>query len=765
MSMLARLIRRLGERAAGRRRTTVVEVRDLIERGDLDGAAATIDGLAFDGSDAEAVRLSLKAEVAFRRFDDKDAERLFREALVLEPGFAEAHYGLSLVMLARGEVEPALRHAQFAHNKANLEPRFSAQLGCCHLELRTFAQAASALSRATRLDPNDKSSWNNLGIARRALGDPAGARKAFQRALEIDAAFPAAQRNLHAIEADIMERGTPDPEGAVAQAEAADAGADDGELAAVRELALDGRLDAAIDACEQLCAQRADDRLCAVELYRLYRDRGDVQSGLDALESFLARHPDDLDMVGELGKALEREGEHRRAKPLLDRALKERPDDISLLLSMADVRIEQGRFADAGELIDRAFVLEPTLHMKGRLAGAMLLRCRYAEALALVDEMLADEPLVANSTLRIRVDALTHLGRYDEALPLLDKEIERRPFEPGLRFPRAEVHLLNERFGAGWDDYAYRNLSSTKHLRMVAFPQWQGEPLAGKSILILAEQGLGDQVMFASCLPDLLALGPARVVVEAVDRVAPTLARSFPTCEVVATKQDAGLEWVRDLGPMDFFTPIGDLPRHFRREPADFPCHPGYMSADPQRVEHWRRALGALGPHPKIGVSWRGGTEQTRTVVRTMSASQLAGLAARVDAHWICLQYGDVTEGLEHAQQAGMSLHYWKEAITDLDEFAALISALDLVVTVCNTTVHYAGAVGKEVWVMSPRVPEWRYGLRFASMPWYPTSRMYRQPEDGDWDGVLTAVGRDLLTKFGGSSPDLRRDARVGNQT
>lgn len=744
-----RLVRRLGDRAAGRRRTTIVEVRDLIESGDLVRAEQAIGQLGDDGDDrTRAARLSLRAELAFRRFDDKEAEGLFREALALEPGLADAHYGLSLVMLARGEPEPALRHAQFAQNKANLEPRFSAQLGRCHLELRTFGQAAAALARATRLDPNDKSSWNNLGIARRAQGDLLAARKAFQRALELDPLFASAAGNLAALESEIASANVGAEAGSPADEQDVGAAVDDG-LTAVRALAGAGQLDAAIDACESLCAERSDDRACAVELYRLYRDRGDVQSGLDVLESFKARHPDDLDIVAELGKALEREGEHKRAKPLLDRALEARPDDVSLLLSMADVRVEQGRFADAGELIERAYVLESSLHMKGRLAAAMLLRCRYAEALALVDEMLAEEPRVASSTLGIRVESLTHLGRYDEALPLLDDEIERRPFEPGLRFPRAEIHLLNERFGAGWDDYAFRNLSSTKHLRMVAFPQWKGEPLERKRILVLAEQGLGDQVMFASCLPDLLALRPERVVVEAVNRVAPTLARSFPTCEVISTKQDAGLEWVRDLGPMDYFIPIGDLPRQFRRAAADFPNHCGYLVPDLRRVDHWRGVLATLGPRPKIGVSWRGGTEKTRTVLRTMTASQVACLASVVDADWVCLQYGDVQEDLTLARESGMSLHYWKEGIEDLDEFAALIATLDLVVTVCNTTVHYAGAVGKQVWVMAPRIPEWRYGLRFGSMPWYPVSRMYRQPTDGDWAGVLRTVQQALATKFG----------------
>ena len=124
--------------------------------------------------------------------------------------------------------------------------------------------------------------------------------------------------------------------------------------------------------------------------------------------------------------------------------------------------------------------------------------------------------------------------------------------------------MLNERFAEGWDDYAFRNLSCTKHLRMMPFPQWKGESLEGKTLLVIAEQGLGDQVMFASCLPDLVPLNPGRTIVEVIDRVAPTIARSFPMCEVVATKQDNEFEWVPALGHVDYFVPMGDLPQRFR---------------------------------------------------------------------------------------------------------------------------------------------------------------------------------------------------------
>jgi hypothetical protein len=127
-----------------------------------------------------------------------------------------------------------------------------------------------------------------------------------------------------------------------------------------------------------------------------------------------------------------------------------------------------------------------------------------------------------------------------------------------------------------------------------------------------------------------------------------------------------------------------------------------------------------------------------------MDILEFLQLQQRTDATWVCLQYGDVDEPLSSAREAGRSVAYWKEGVEDLDEFAALVSELDLVVTVCNTTVHYAGALGKPVWVLTPRIPEWRYGLSFRSMPWYPSSVIFRQSEAGRWETVLREVGREL---------------------
>jgi tetratricopeptide (TPR) repeat protein len=747
MSVLSQLLGHLKRRVSGRRNHTALEVRELIQKGDFTAAAAAAEALFPDTPDLDLVRHCLRGEIAFRQHHDEAAEAHFRQALSQAPGWPGAHYGLSLVKLARRELDEALRHALFASTHGR-DAHLAAQLGLCQLLALNHGAAAEALERATRLDATDGSSWNNLGIARRANGDATGAREAFRRALEIDPHFDRARYNLAQVETEVGAAQAPAPDAAWSTADAATAAPRDDALTPIRRLAEQGEGAQALEAAERFCMNHPDDGAAAVLLADLHTERGDAQSGLDVLRIFLARHPTHFEVRRAFALTMVRERIYKPAFALLTTLLQERPDDEALLIGMATIQTDRSEIAAAGELFERIYALNPTLDNKGRLASSCAARCEYERVLTLTDEMVAEDPDCEGKVLGMRVDALTNLGLHDEALPLLDAAIAINPRDAARRFLRSSIHLLNGRFGEGWDDYAMRLIGMAGHLRTLALPEWKGEPLEGKRIVVLSEQGLGDLVMFASCLPDLLGLKPARVVVEAVDRLAPTLARSFPQCEVVASKQDAAMAWLRDVGELDCYVAIADLPRRFRRKAADFPSRAGYLVADPQRVDHWRQVLSGLGRRPIIGVSWRGGTQTTRSVLRTMKVTDLLSVFGAIDANWVCLQYGDVHADVQEARSVGVDLHHWPEAIEDLDEFAALISALSLVITVCNTTVHYAGALAKPVWVMAPRIPEWRYGLHFRALPWYPTSVMYRQTSDRDWGDVLGTIRRDLVTHF-----------------
>lgn len=743
MGMIGRLVNVIKVGVGGKRTWTPQEVRELIGRDQLQDARQAVDRLSGSLFDRDAEMACLRGEIAFQERDDEAADRAFRQALAAVPALPSAHYGLSLLLASRGDFDPAAQHAQFALGAQPQEPRFLAQLGYCHLALGNVQIAEQPLRKATHLNPEDAYAWNNLGIVLRSKGQLAEARDCFHRALTLRPDFSAAQEHLAQLDAELNAMEVRHPPATIQHPHrtAGASKATSGLLASTLRLEAEASLETAIDECERIALQYPLDSAPVIELQRLYDRLGDPQSGIDALEAFIANQPDAIEAVAALGLAYAKVRQHAKAELHLVRALEADPERVELLMALVQTYSGQGFYTKAMVPMERAVALAPDDEaIRGHYAAALSNLCRYDEALTICEQMRAGGKEIA-----CYGAVLVYLGRLDEALAWLSRSLMTQPSDPNLRFQRAQIHLLRYEFAPGWDDYAYRGLSYSKDFRVLPFTHWRGEPLRGKRMVVLAEQGLGDQVMLASCLPDLLRMEPAELVVEAIGRIAPTLERSFPQCRVIASRQDSRMDWVKDCGEMDYFVPLGDLPKYFRRSLNAFPSHVGYLTPDPARVLHWKAKLAERAAGPWIGLSWRGGTEVTRTSLRSMSASTLAPLVRSGQASFVCLQYGDVAESLREAADAGLPMAYWPEAIANLDEFAALIRALDLVITVCNTTVHYAGALAAPVWVLSPHIPEWRYGVDGDTMPWYPSSRVFRQAVDAEgWASTIASVGREL---------------------
>jgi len=377
--------------------------------------------------------------------------------------------------------------------------------------------------------------------------------------------------------------------------------------------------------------------------------------------------------------------------------------------------------------------------------GFLLLKRRFRPDLAIahfdraLELGLNDAELHGN-----RGIALQDLGRIDEALASYEKALALEPENRSIRFHRALARLLVHDFENGWADYELRLLSEDRPKRPFPFPRWDGSGLSGRTILVHAEQGLGDEVMFASCLPDVVAQA-GHCVIECHEKLAPIFRRSFPTATVHGGSQHDEPAWLSRLPPIDCCVPIGSLPLHFRRRLEDFPHHGGYLRADEARVSHWRRSLAELGPGLKVGIAWRGGTRQTRQSYRSIPLEALAPVLELAGAHFISLQYDECRHEIATLEAAqGLAIHHFPAAIADYDETAALLGALDLVISVCTAAVHLGGALGRPVWVMAPAGPEWRYGIGEGAMPWYPTCCVFRQAVPFAWEEVILRVKNEL---------------------
>ena len=337
----------------------------------------------------------------------------------------------------------------------------------------------------------------------------------------------------------------------------------------------------------------------------------------------------------------------------------------------------------------------------------------------------------------------------------MDRETARRVMEEGCH------DLWEGRYDVGWAKYEYRFPAGGGE-RDLPQRRWRGEPLAGRSILIHREQGLGDEIMFASCFPDVLAAAE-RCTISCEARLASLFRRSFPGTDLRPSASGGG-DWKDFRGEaFDYQIAAGSLGRYLRAERSHFPEEPGFLVPDAAAVERWRARLDRLGPGPAVGISWQGGADLLS--LRQAPWETWRRILEDAGARFVNLQYGHVADALQTIGEAwDVTVHAFEDLdpLNDVDALAALAAALDLVVTVPNTTAHVAAAVGAETRVLLH--PDWgcfwlRQGL---DSPWYPSLRVLRRDRKARWRPAVEALRAELaeLARAGLSAPSARSRPR-----
>ncbi len=344
------------------------------------------------------------------------------------------------------------------------------------------------------------------------------------------------------------------------------------------------------------------------------------------------------------------------------------------------------------------------------------------------------------------------LGRRADARRCFEDALAGEPGNAAAHAGLALVLLGGGDFSRGWDEYEWRLRTGFDRPPRgdMPFASCGGERLAGERVLVASEQGIGDEIMFASCIPDLIPEA-ARCVLECSGRLAPLFARSFPAAQVIARNRAA---WpARDqTGLIDCGIWAGSLPRIYRRSAAAFPGLP-YLHADDLAVLSWRAQLEALGARLRVGIAWSGGLPETARAQRSLALDALAPLFELKDVAFVSLELMDRSAEAEAVcARGGAPLKHWRGVAADPDRLAALIGALDLVISVPNAAAHLAGALGSEIWVLVAGAPTWRYLWEGERVPWYASMRVLRRPEGTmleDWIASL----RDRLAVRARSAP------------
>ncbi|SRR5579883_525934 len=502
--------------------------------------------------------------------------------------------------------------------------------------------------------------------------------------------------------------------------------------------------------------------------------RGELGTAEQLYRKLLAAAPASFAARHMLGVLKAQQGATQEALELLAAALAQKPDAPDLLFNYANVLKAAGRLEEAASACDRALMARPAYpaaraaraEINNLRANALRAAGRLQEALGCYEQALADAPHYPDA-LNNRAVALWSMGKFEEALAGVDAALAAKPdyveahynrgnilrdmmqlpaaeqaydraialapdFAPAYR-NKAFSALLRGDFALGLPLYEWRKrLDPPIEARVYPQPLWTGaEDIGGKTLFVYVEQGLGDTIQFYRFVAPLLARG-GRVVLSVQDSLLRLLERAMPRVSLIGSRQRPDA--------FDYHIPLMSLPLALGVTVDSIPASMSYITAEPERVAHWKARIGDRGF--KIGIAWQGARGGVTT--RAMPLACFAGLARLPGIRLISLQKGHGSEqlaGLPQVESLGENFDGGGDAFLDS---AAVMQNLDLVITLDSALAHLAGALGRPVWVALKRVPDWRWLLDRDTSPWYPSMRLFRQPREGDWAAVFARMEMEL---------------------
>lgn len=429
------------------------------------------------------------------------------------------------------------------------------------------------------------------------------------------------------------------------------------------------------------------------------------------------------------------------AMRIANQMLDDNPKDTDALFCVGRALITAERFGLAANIFARCVELRPQWEPMMNYALALISIREFVESERVLHKVLKMNPACAGAYNNLAMIAIS-TGDPDRAIKFAAKSLELDPDQPEAKETIGYAYLMTGDFKRGWegyeamlDDSKYRKI---KPLRNESY--WQGQK--GGLLYLKGEQGLGDEISFASILPD--ALADNGIIFDCDPKLEGLFRRSFPQAEVHGTRREPNKPWLGKRS-VDYGALLGTLAHHYRNDAKDFPGTP-YLVADTERRVQWRALLDTL-PGKKIGIAWTGGLKNTFAHRRSLSLDALLPILSVPGVSWVSLQYQDpMPEIAAFHAKTGIEIHHWKRCAesNDYDDQAALVAELDCVVSVQTAIVHLCGALGKKALVLVPSKPRWFYGREGKSIPWYQSVEIFRQTTEWPLALVRDAVSKEV---------------------
>lgn len=499
----------------------------------------------------------------------------------------------------------------------------------------------------------------------------------------------------------------------------------------------------------------------AVKLALEHYHAGHMAEAEQLCVKILEIDPDNPDALHLSGVFAHLAGKQAFALAMLEKSVRLAPENAQFHYNLGVVYGVLTRLEEAAQHYRQALSRQPEhVAALNNLGNAALSLERYQEARDCYERLLKSNPDNAEAVLSLGV-ALLNLREHEQAAPWYERALALKPDFQRARWEYARLLLSRGEYARGWEHYEARFAGAREpgiSCYPFPFPTWQGEPLEGKSILVHGEQGLGDEIMYASILPEIIAAA-GRCVIACQPHLAGLFAHSFPGAEVhgqLRYNEDAWtrepVQWLERVGAIDFQVPAGSLPLHRRRSAEAFPDHRGYLVPPADKVAYWRGQFAAALPAARtlrVGLVWSSnpmsehvfGARRARN--KSMNLATMEPLARIGDVAYVSLQTW--TAAAEAANPPkGMEVFDRSAELEDFTDTAAVVANLDLVISVDTSVAHLGGALGKPVWILLPYLADWRWLSDTEKNLWYPSACLFRQSRPGDWQQVMERVAAEL---------------------
>lgn len=566
-----------------------------------------------------------------------------------------------------------------------------------------FEEAVALYQQVLRNRPKDADIYNHLGIAQGKLGRTDEAVRSFETALRLAPKHLDARCNLGVL---LVRLGKPHE---------------------------------AVAHLKEVLRLKPDFAEVHSNLGAVYRMLHQGEMAAAHYRKAIAAKPDFAAAYHNLANLLVENGSYEEAEERYRQALQFDPHSAEIWNGLGLVLAWFERYPEAEDAYLRALELNPqSADAENNLGNTLMALDRFAEAYERFRRAVQKKPLLAEAHNNLALP-LMKFGRLAEAELCYENALQIDPNYAHAHFNRAVCWLTQGKFAQGWPEYEWRWRCRDVGPSTFSQPAWDGEPLEGKTILVHCEQGLGDTLQFIRYAPMLKQRG-ANVVVECQPALVPLLRR----CEGIDRLIPKG----EPLPEFDVHSPLLSLPSAFRTTMADIPAAVPYLFADPELVQHWRTQIGGEGAF-RVGIHWQGSSQYKGDRQRSIPLHHFAAIAELSGIQLYSLQKNEGSDQLTDFAQKYAVIDLAEQLDVEAGAFmdtAAVMIHLDLMITSDTSVAHLAGGLGIPVWVPLTKASDWRWLAEREDSPWYPSMRLFRQEQLGDWEPVFQSMAAQLET-------------------